>query len=60
MMNVVYVVVIVPAVQTVLVFQMELAGQVTVAAYQNITQVMIVMTVMTYQMVIAGQVSVAV
>ena len=53
-MTAVYVVVIVPAVQTVLVFQMELAGQVTEAAYQIINQVMIVMTVMTYQMVIAG------
>ena len=50
-MTAVYVVVIVPAVQTVLVFQMELAGQVTVAAYQIIIQVMTVMTVPALQMV---------
>ena len=50
-MTAVYVVVIVPAVQTVLVFQMELAGQVTVAAYQNIMIEMIVMTVQELQMV---------
>ena len=51
MMSVVYAVVIAPAVLTVLAYQMELAGQVTVAAFQNIMMEMIVMTVQALQMV---------
>ena len=54
MMNAAYAVVIALAVQTVKVYQMELTGQVTVAAYQNIMMEMIVMTVQALQMVIAG------
>ena len=50
-MNAEYVVVIIPVVQTVLVFQMAQAGKVIVAAYQNIMMVMIVMTVQELQMV---------
>ena len=44
-------VVIAPAVQIVLVYQMEQTGQVTVDVYQIITQVMTVMTVLALQMV---------
>jgi len=51
MMNEVYEMVKTHPVLTVLVFQMELAGQVTVAAYQIIIQVMTVMTVRARQMV---------
>ena len=54
MMSAVYAVVIAPAVQTVRVYQMEQAGTVIVAAYQNITLVMIVMTVTANLMVTAG------
>ena len=51
MMNAAYAVVITQVVLTVLAFQMEQTGQVTVAAYQIITQVMIVMIVLEHQMV---------
>ena len=51
MMNAAYAVVIALAVQIVPAYQMELTGQVTVAAYQIITLVMIVMTVQALQMV---------
>ena len=46
MMSAEYVVVIAPAVQIALVFQMEQIGSVTAAAFQNIMMEMIVMTVM--------------
>ena len=45
MMSAVYAVVITVAALTVQVYQMEPTGKVTVAVFQNITQVMIVMTV---------------
>ena len=51
MMSAVYAVVIAPAVLTVQEYQMELIGQVTVAAYQNIMMEMIVMIVLELQMV---------
>ena len=60
MMSVVYAVVIAPAVQTVQVYPMEQAGQVIVAAFQNIMMEMIVMIVQELQMVIAGTVNAAV
>ena len=45
LMNVVYALVTIPAVQIVQVYPMVIAGKVIVAAYQIIIQVMIVMTV---------------
>ena len=58
MMSVVYVVVITPAVLTVLERPMEPIGKVTVDAFQNITLEMSVMTVLALQMVITGKVTV--
>ena len=59
MMSAMYVAVTTPVVKTVREFQMVTAGKVTVAAYQQETQVMTVKTVREFQMVTAGKVTVA-